>query len=296
MVSSILDVLCKAAEELFEPLAKLAMSEQIPANALAPVLEKAFIRAVEKEAEALRQPVPAISAVSARTGLSRPRVRQIRKCQSGRPLAATARPSQLLRVLESWRADSDFQDDEGEPKNLSQRGSGSFTELVRRQGAGLRPGAILTELLRIKAVRLTKQGHVEMLNRADIDAERRVQGIRDLGEFGSECLSTLVCRIMDPSTPNYYRRVVGLYIDKDEVPRLVRDASASAGVWAGGFQDAMSDKRVIVKPEATAKGAVRLAGHFLISERPTIVPANSEPLLRRSVAVGKRKGRRRRVE
>jgi hypothetical protein len=53
---------------LFEPLVKLAMSGQITANALTPVLEKAFIRVVEKEAEDQGHAVPAISDLSARTG------------------------------------------------------------------------------------------------------------------------------------------------------------------------------------------------------------------------------------
>ena len=111
-----------------------------------------------------------------------------------------------------------------------------------------------------------------MLNRPDLDADRRTQAIRDLGEFGSECLHTLVSRIMDPSTSNYYRRVVGLYIDKDEVPRLVRDASGNAAAWASGLEDALTDKRVTVKPGATPKGAIRLAGHELVQNRRGVDP------------------------
>jgi len=51
---------------------------------------------------------------------------------------------------------------------------------------------------------------------------------------------------MNPSAPNHYRRVVGLYIDKEAVPRLTDAAFGNAGVWANGFQEAMSERRVTV--------------------------------------------------
>ena len=272
MADSISDTLSRAAEELFQPLATLAMRERISPDVLLLAMEMAFVRAADRQALGLGQPIPNISALSARTGLSRPRCRLMRQSGAGGPSSAPLRTSQLLRVLESWHGDPDFQDDEGKPRVLSQRGPLSFTELVRRQGGGLRAGAILKELVRIDAVRLTDTERVEMLNRADLDADRRTQAIRDLGEYGSECLQTLVCRILDFTTNQYYRRVVGLYINKDDVRRLVNSASASAEVWASGFQDSMSEKRVIVKPESTPGRAIRLAGHFLISERPVVVP------------------------
>jgi len=298
MGDSIVDVFCKAAEELFGPLAVLAMSEQIPVGALIPALEKAFIRAVEKEAAEHGQAAPATSALAARVGLTRKRVSQLRQDQSGSLLSAPNRSPLflILRVLESWRRDPDFQDEQGEPAILPHRGPMSFTELVRGQGAMMRPGAVLKELLRIKAVRINDEGRLEMLNRADLDADRRRQGIRDLGEFGSECLYTLVCRIMNPSAPNHYRRVVGLYIDKEAVPRLTDAAFGNAGVWANGFQEAMSERRVTVKPQAVAQKARQLSGHFIISDRPTTVPPIHHPTQGHRITERVKRGKKRGAE
>jgi len=67
----------------------------------------------------------------------------------------------------------------------------SFTELVRGQGAMMRPGAVLKELLRIKAVRINDEGRLEMLNRGRFRRGPAKAGYSRLGEFGSECLYTL---------------------------------------------------------------------------------------------------------
>jgi len=49
-----------------------------------------------------------------------------------------------------------------------------------------------------------------MLNRADLDADRRRQGIRDLGDLAANAYIPLCVELLNPSAPNHYRRVVGL--------------------------------------------------------------------------------------
>jgi hypothetical protein len=118
-----------------------------------------------------------------------------------------------------------------------------------------------------------------MIHRADVDAARRAQAIRDLGEFGREFLETLSHNALNPETPRYHRRVVGLHVKYEEVPRLVRDAGSQAGIWALAFQDALTDSNVTVKPGPSAQQATRLSGHFFVCERPSVVQAvaNSQP-------------------
>ena len=56
---------------------------------------------------------------------------------------------------------------------------------------------------------------------------------------------------LNPETPRYHRRVAGLHVKDQEVPRLVRDAGSQAGVWALALQDAITDSSVTVKPGPT---------------------------------------------
>lgn len=286
MSDPVREAICAAVAALLEPLASLAMEHQIFAPSFVELVDKAFVRAVEQEAERLGQPPPDLSKLAARTGLYRGRARKTRDCKTDLTSPTATRLPQVLRVLEAWRTDPDLEDANGERKTLSRHGRGptSFTALVRNHVTDVRPAAILHELIRMKAVGLNEEGRLELLNRADIDAERRAQLVRDLGEFGKEYLESLVFSIMHLDTPRYFRRVVGVQLNNDEVPRLVREAAFQMGVCASGIQQTMMDKKVIVKPGSTPQEATRLAGHFLISERPTVVPSANQAISERQSA------------
>ena len=288
MSDPIRDAVSAAVEEILGPLAQLAMEMQIGASEFSRLIEQAFIRAVEHEAALTGRPQPGASAVAARSGLTRQRVSQLRSMGSSEKSRDSERQPQTLRILSAWKTDPKFSDRLGSPKVLPVRGPVSFNGLVKRHGSGLRARSILKELERIQAVRFTKDRKVEMLHRADLDAARRAQGIRDLGEFGREFLETLIHNVLNPETPRYHRRVVGPHVKNEEVPRLARDASSQAGVWALALQDALTDNSVTVKPGASAQKATRLSGHFFLCERPVVQAVASPRPKHRSPVKGRK--------
>src|SRR5579862_7484142 len=261
-----------AVEEVIAPLAQLAMEMQVGASEFVRLIEHAFVRAVEEDAALAGRPKPGASAIAARSGLTRQRVSQLRLMDAGETPRASERQPQTLRILTAWKTDPKFCDRSGSPRVLPARGPTSFSALVKRHGSGLRARSILKELERVKAVRLTKERQVELLQRADVSAARKAQTIRDLGEFGREFLETLTHNVLNPETPRYHRRVVGLQVKNEEIPRLIRDATSQAGVWALALQDAITDNSVTVKPGLSAQKATRLSGHFFLSELPSVVP------------------------
>jgi hypothetical protein len=279
MSNAVNEAVSAAVEEILAPLAQLAMEMQIGASEFTRLIEQAFIRSVEQEAASAGSPQPGASAVAARSGLTRQRVSQLRSMRAEETSAVSERQPQTLRILSAWKTDPKFSDSSGSPKTLSLRGPLSFSALVKRHGSGLRARSILKELERIKAVRFTKDAKAEMIHRADVDAARKAQAIRDLGEFGREFLETLAHNVLNLETPRYHRRVVGLQVKNEEVPRLVRDAGAQAGVWALALQDAITDNSVTVKPGPNAQKATRLSGRFFLYERPNVVQpvANQRP-------------------
>lgn len=273
--------LSAAVEEILEPLAQLAMELQMGASDFVRLIEQAFIRAVERDAAVAGRPHPGASAVAARSGLTRQRVSQLRSIGSVEKSPASERQPQTLRILSAWKTDPKFSDRSGSPKTLSIRGPISFSALVKRHGSGLRARSILKELERIKAVRFTKEGGVEILHRTDVDAARKAQSVRDLGEYGREFLETLTHNVLNPETPRYHRRAIGVHVKNEEVPRLVRDAGSQAGVWALALHDAITDNSVTVKPGPSAQKATRLSGHFFLCERPNIVQSVARSRSRR---------------
>ena len=284
MSDPIREAVSTAVEEVLEPLAQLAMQMQIGASEFVRLIEQAFIRAVEHEAMSAGRPRPGASAIAARSGLTRQRVSQLRSTGSLEKSQGSERQPQTLRILSAWKSDPRFSDRFGSPKILAVRGPVSFNELVKRHGSGLRARSILKELERIKAVKFTREGKVEMIHRADLDAARKTQGIRDLGEFGREFLETLIHNVLNPETPRYHRRVVGPHVKNEEVPRLVRDAGSQAGIWALALQDAVTDSSVTVKPGPRGQKATRLSGHFFLCERPSVVEAVASARSRRRSA------------
>ena len=214
MSDPIREAVSAAVEEVLEPLAQLAMGMQIGASDFIRLIEQAFIHAVERDAALAGRPRPGASAVAARSGLTRQRVSQLRSMGSSENSPGAERQPQTLRILSAWKSDPKFSDRFGSPKILPVRGPVSFNALVKRHGSGLRARSILKELDRIRAVRLTKEGEVEMLHPPDVDAARKEQAIRDLGEFGREFLETLTHNVLNPETPRYHRRVAGLHVKK----------------------------------------------------------------------------------
>jgi hypothetical protein len=277
MRDPIKEALSGAVEEVLEPLAQLAMEMQIGASEFIRLIEQSFIRAAEQDAALAGRARPGASAIAARSGLTRQRVSQLRSMGSTKQSQAAERKPQTLRILSAWKTDPKFSDRSGSPKVLAMRGPVSFNALVKRHGSGLRARSILKELERVKAVRFTKDGQIEILHRADLDTARKAQAIRDLGEFGREFLQTLTHNVLNPETPRYHRRVVGLHVKDQEVPRLIRDTGSQAGVWALALQDAITDNSVTVKPGPSAQKATRLSGHFFISEQPSVMQAVARP-------------------
>jgi len=100
------------------------------------------------------------------TGLTRKEVRRLRnKAESGDETNIT-RPMPMAIILHRWFTESDFIDESGKPRELEfDKGEHSFSELVRRYGGDIPPGAMRTELRRINAIEDTSAGTLRPLKR-----------------------------------------------------------------------------------------------------------------------------------
>ena len=107
-----------------------------------------------------------ISRVAVMTGLTRKEVRRLRdKSESGGDIEIV-RAAPMAVILQRWFTDSQFLSDQGEPLELAFDGTdNSFAELVKKYGGDIPPGAMRTELKRIKAVAETEDGKLRVLKR-----------------------------------------------------------------------------------------------------------------------------------
>ena len=112
-----------------------------------------------------------ISRVAVMTGLTRKEVRRVRDDLANESDLVALSNTPLLRLIHNWYTNEDFLDSSGQPETLpflsdeADPGKSSFTELVRRTGGDIPPGALRTELKRVGAVEEQPNGSLKIVKR-----------------------------------------------------------------------------------------------------------------------------------
>ena len=166
------------------PLARALLRAGIGYREFAEISKSAFVDVATKD-YGLRGRPTNISRVAVMTGLTRKEVRRLRnKSESGEE-TDISRPMPMAVILHRWFTESDFLDESGKPLDLEfDGGDGSFSDLVRRYGGDIPPGAMRTELKRIGAISETESGRLNVL-------KRNVSG-REINERLADGLQLLV--------------------------------------------------------------------------------------------------------
>lgn len=100
------------------------------------------------------------------TGLTRKEVKRVRDQLAEDNASFAVKSTPLVHILHRWHSVTDFLDEEGLPLSLPFAGEGkSFTELVRRFGGDIPPGAMRTELRRVGAVEEDSSGNLSVVRR-----------------------------------------------------------------------------------------------------------------------------------
>jgi hypothetical protein len=166
------------------PLARALLRAGIGYREFAEISKSAFVDVATKD-YGLRGRPTNISRVAVMTGLTRKEVRRLRnKSESGEE-TEISRPMPMAVILHRWYTESDFLDEAGKPRELDfDTGAHSFSDLVRRYGGDIPPGAMRTELKRIGAISETASGKLAVL-------KRNVSG-REINERLADGLELLV--------------------------------------------------------------------------------------------------------
>lgn len=119
-----------------------------------------------------------ISRVAVMTGLTRKEVKRLRdKISAGTEVEST-KVIPLSEIIHQWHTDPDYVDDKGNPLKLMFDGSDlSFASLVKKYGGDIPPGAMRTELKRVKAVEEVPGGTLVVKRRhiRAVETEKLVQ-------------------------------------------------------------------------------------------------------------------------
>ena len=147
------------------PLARALLRVGIGHREFAEISKSAFVDVATNDYGIRGRPTN-ISRVAVMTGLTRKEVRRLRNKSDSGDETEIARPMPMAVILHRWFTERDFLDDSGKPRELKFDGErNSFSELVRRYGGDIPPGAMRTELRRIDAIEDTESGGLRALKR-----------------------------------------------------------------------------------------------------------------------------------
>jgi len=137
----------------FRPIARILLRFGIGFREFAELAKTAFVDVASKDFGLRGRPTN-ISRVAVMTGLTRKEVRRIREKIEAGDEFVVVKSTPLSTILHHWHADDEFLDAEGRPKKLRFAGEeGSFSNLVKRYGGDIPPGAMRTELKRVGAIK-----------------------------------------------------------------------------------------------------------------------------------------------
>lgn len=107
-----------------------------------------------------------ISRVAVMTGLTRKEVRRVREKIDRGEHSVVVKTTPLSEILHRWHSEREFLDSSERPAILNFSGEGnSFSNLVKKFGGDIPPGAMRTELKRVGAVEEDGDGKLKVVSR-----------------------------------------------------------------------------------------------------------------------------------
>lgn len=150
---------------VLRPVARILLRYGVGFREFAEVAKSAFVDVATSDYGIRGRPTN-ISRVAVMTGLTRKEVRRIRDQLGSDGQQFSVKSAPLAHVLTKWFTEKDFLGSDGRPLKLPfAGGEKSFTELVRRFGGDIPPGAMRTELNRVGAIKEDEDGNIEAVRR-----------------------------------------------------------------------------------------------------------------------------------
>lgn len=228
-----------AFQLVLRPIVKILFRYGIGYNEFAEVCKTTFVDVATTEFGIRGRPTNT-SRVAVMTGLTRKEVRRLRdKIDSG-DLSIAVKTTPAAEIIHRWHAEDDFLDEYGRPAALKYSGVGnSFSELVKRFGGDVPPGAMRTELKRVGSVVEDADGNLRIFRRSLISTDRTESLVTSLVHSVYPLLSTVYAN-SDPDesrVPQGQFTAYSVNIDVNDLKRLRRVSYDRLSDMAESFDD-----------------------------------------------------------
>ena len=250
--------LLSAATVLLRPLVRTLLRHGIPCDALSAVAREVYVR-VAAEEFALPGKKQTTSRVSILTGLTRKEVRRILTTAEAQNHETTERYNRAARVIAGWVRDKEFQDKSGTLLPLPIEGEkASFGALVRRYSGDLLVRAMLDELLRVGAVRKTKDGRIRLQARSYVPQQSATDKLHILGADTADLMATIAHNLDVQAEPRYQRKVMYDNVPVEAVREFQRLSAERAQAFLEDLDQWLSQRDRDVNPAISGTGRKRV--------------------------------------
>ena len=210
-----------------------------------------------------------ISRVAVMTGLTRKEVRRLRDKLDHGQNEIEVKTTPIAKVLSCWHGERDFLDEQGRPAVLPFSGTEkSFSELVRRFGGDVPPGAMRTELKRVGSVEEDSDGRLSVVRRSVLPPDSTDYLVTSLVHSVYPLLSTVALNA-DPNKVHEHLPQFTAHstaVRRDDLPRLRRISYERLSNLAESFDDLFTAYASVSEEESESNGPAVAVGLFYFEE------------------------------
>jgi hypothetical protein len=249
--------LIAALTVLLRPLVRILLRHGLPCDVLSAVARQVYVR-VASEEFALPGKKQTTSRVSILTGLTRKEVRRILTTTEVNDQESTDRYNRAARVITGWVRDKDFHKG-GDPLALPiEDEQASFGALVRRYSGDIPVRAMLDELLRVGAVRKTKDGRIRLQARFYVPEHSETDKLQILGTDTADLIATIAHNLNAQAAPRFQRKVMYDNVPAEAAQEFQRLSATQAQAFLESIDRWLSKRDRDVNPSVKGTGRKRV--------------------------------------
>jgi hypothetical protein len=267
-----------AVTVLLRPLVRILLRHGIPCDALSTAARHVYVH-VAAEEFSLPGKKQTTSRVSILTGLTRKEVRRIMTTTDLKDQVAADRYNRAARVIAGWVRDKEFHDKAGNPLALPvEADEASFASVVRRYSGDLPVRAMLDELLRVGAVRKTKDGRIHLQARSYVPQQSAKDKLNILGTDTADLIATIAHNLDAEASPRFQRKVMYDNVPVEAVQEFQRLSAARAQALIEDLDRWLAQRDRDVNPAVKGTGRKRVGvGIYYFEDEQLAFPQKSGP-------------------
>jgi len=190
MSNNLLTILEKAASKILSPLVRVMLRNGVACGSFEEIVRKAYVD--EAFILAGQEGKATISAVSAKTGLSRKEVKRLTEIELDADNDNAQKYNRAIRVISGWMNDLRFSSEDGVPRVLEMEGSEkAFSELVKDYSGDI-PTRAMFDLLEKSGCVEKHNGNVHLVSHAYVPGNDPIDVINILGTDSHELMETVI--------------------------------------------------------------------------------------------------------